>query len=116
MGSWKSPKRQSGLMNISFLAFRNVRGDGQLGKMPMLVPFNEIKGVHFLIRNTLLQDRYCLDGEPDTSCLANFRLSPWGALRTLHTALERLFSGIHFGMDERAIQLAKKRFCRIIKT
>jgi hypothetical protein len=30
---------------------RNVRGDGQLGKMPMLVPLNEIKGVHFLIRN-----------------------------------------------------------------
>jgi hypothetical protein len=23
--------------------------------MPMLVPFNEIKGVHFLIRNTLLR-------------------------------------------------------------
>jgi len=30
---------------------RNVRGDGQLGKMPMLVPLNEIKGVNFLIRN-----------------------------------------------------------------
>src|ERR1035437_8473388 len=42
----------AGLMNIPFLAFRNVRGDGQLVKMPMLVPFNEIKGVHFLIRNT----------------------------------------------------------------
>jgi hypothetical protein len=49
-------KGSAGLVNISFLAFRNVRGDGQLGKMPMLVPFNEIKGVHFLIRNTLRRD------------------------------------------------------------
>jgi len=26
--------------------------------------------------------------------------SGWGAFRTLHSALERLFSGIHFGMDD----------------
>ena len=44
-------KGSAGLVDISFLAIGNVRGDGQLGKMPMLVPFNEIKGVHFLIRN-----------------------------------------------------------------
>jgi hypothetical protein len=50
-------KGSAGLVDISFLAIGNVRGDGQLGKMPMLVPFNEIKGVHFLIRNTLLRDQ-----------------------------------------------------------
>jgi len=49
-------KGSAGLVDISFLAIGNVRGDGQLGKMPMLVPFNKIKGVHFLIRNTLRRD------------------------------------------------------------
>jgi hypothetical protein len=51
-------KGSAGLVDISFLAIGNVRGDGQLGKMPMLVPFNEIKGVHFLIRNTLHRDNW----------------------------------------------------------
>ena len=40
------------------------------------------------------------------------RKSNWGALRTLHSALERLFSRIHFGMDDwgnRRLAVAERR-------